>query len=116
MQESKRIAVVSTLDTKGEHAAFIKQIIEARGHQPILMDIGVLGQPAMPATVAREEIAQAGGAELHALVAAKDRGKALAVMADGLTAVLMKMQRDGLIDAVLGMGGEQQGTGLRWHA
>jgi len=106
----------------------------------LTVDIGVLGQPAMPATVAREEIAQSGGAELTALVAAKDRGKALAVMADGLTAVLMKLQRDGLIDAVLGMGGgggtavacaamrvahwnseshdldyggEQQGTGLR---
>ena len=38
-------------------------------------------------------------------MAAKDRGKALAVMADGLTAVLMKLHRDGLIDAVLGMGG-----------
>lgn len=105
MQESKRIAVVSTLDTKGEHAAFIKRIIEKRGHQPILMDIGVLGQPALPATISREEIAQAGGADINALVASKDRGKALAVMADGLTAVLMKLQRDGLIDAVLGMGG-----------
>ena len=43
MPESKRIAVISTLDTKGEHAAFIKRIIEARGHQAVLMDIGVLG-------------------------------------------------------------------------
>jgi uncharacterized protein (UPF0261 family) len=105
MHESKRIAVISTLDTKGEHAAFIKRVIEMRGHQAVLMDIGVLGQPALLATILREEIAQAGGADIRALVAAKDRGKALAVMADGLTAVLMKLQRDGLIDAVLGMGG-----------
>ncbi len=96
---------MSTLDTKGEHAAFIKLIIENRGHQAVLMDIGVLGQPAVPATILREEISQAGGTDINVLIASKDRGKALAVMADGLTAVLTKLQRDGLIDAVLGMGG-----------
>jgi uncharacterized protein (UPF0261 family) len=105
MQEGKRIAVISTLDTKGEHAAFIQRIIERRRHQPILMDIGVLGQPAIPATISREEIAQAGGVDIHTLVAAKDRGKALAVMADGLTSVLRRLHRDGLVDAVLGLGG-----------
>ena len=105
MQAGKRIAVISTLDTKGEHAAFLQRIIEQRGHQPVLMDIGVLGQPAIPATISREEIARAGGAEIATLVAAADRGKALAVMADGLTSVLMKLHQHGLIDAVLGMGG-----------
>ena len=105
MRPSKRIAVVGTLDTKGEHTAFVQQIIERRGHQSVVIDIGVLGQPAIPATISRAEIAQAGGADIQALVAAKDRGKALAVMADGLTAVLTKLQRDGLLDAVLGLGG-----------
>ncbi len=105
MRESKKIAVVSTLDTKGEHAAFIERIIEKRGHQAVLMDIGVLGQPAMLAAISRRDIAQAGGAEINTLVAARDRGKALAVMATGLTVVLTKLQRDGLIDAVLGLGG-----------
>ena len=63
----------------------MQRIIERRGHQAVVMDIGVLGQPAIAATISREEIAKAGGADIHALVAAKDRGKALAVMADGLT-------------------------------
>lgn len=105
MPESKRIAVISTLDTKGEHAAFIQRIIEARGHQAVLMDIGVLGPPAVQATISREEIAKAGGTDINALVAAKDRGNALAAMADGITIVLTKLHRDGLIDAVLGLGG-----------
>ena len=105
MEEGKRIAIVSTLDTKGEHAALVQQIVESRGHEAVVIDIGVLGQPAIAAIISREEIAQAGGANLHTLVAAKDRGKALAVMADGLTSVLRSLYRDGLVDAVLGLGG-----------
>ncbi len=105
MREGKRIAIVSTLDTKGEQAAFIQRIVERRGHEAVVVDIGVLGQPAIAATISREEIAQAGGVDIHTLVAAKDRGKALAVMADGLTSVLNRLHRDGLVDAVLGLGG-----------
>ena len=59
----------------------------------------------MQATISREEIAKAGGTDIRALVAAKDRGKALAVMADGINHCLTKLHRDGLIDAVLGLGG-----------
>ena len=105
MRDSKRIAVISTLDTKGEHASFIRRIIEQRGHQAVLMDIGVLGPSAIAAAVSREELARAGGADIRALAAARDRGKALAVMADGLTSVLLKLHGAGLIDAVLGLGG-----------
>ena len=38
---SKTIALLITLDTKGEEAGFIKEQIEARGHKALLFDIGV---------------------------------------------------------------------------
>ncbi len=105
MGEPKQIVVVCTLDTKGEHASLVKEVIEKRGHQPVLIDIGVLNPPAIPATVPREEVARAGGADLPSLVAAKDRGKALDVMAAGLTVILAELQREKRLDAVIGLGG-----------
>jgi uncharacterized protein (UPF0261 family) len=105
MKPSKRIAVVCTLDTKGEHASFIKTFIEQRGHEAVLLDVGVLGVPALAATFSREEIARAGGSELASLVAAHDRGNALQVMTEGLTRIMTKLQREGRLDAVIGLGG-----------
>ncbi len=67
MTERKHIALLCTLDTKGEHAAFIKAIIESRGHTAVLVDIGVLGEPELTPAITRREIAAAGGAELDAL-------------------------------------------------
>jgi uncharacterized protein (UPF0261 family) len=105
MTQAKRIGIVATLDTKGEHVSFIKALIEQRGHEPVLLDIGVLGQPAIAATFSREEIARAGGVELASLITAHDRGKALQIMTVGLTLILKKLQREGYIDAVIGLGG-----------
>ena len=105
MGKPKQIAVLSTLDTKGEHAAFIKTILEGRGLEVVLIDIGVLGEPELRPTIARQELARAGGVALEDLVAAKDRGAALAVMSAGAVAVISTLYREGALDGVLGLGG-----------
>src|ERR1700761_3412161 len=105
MNERKHIALLCTLDTKGEHAAFIKDIIESRGHAVVLADIGVLGEPELTPDITRWEIAAAGGADLDALATAKDRGAALAAMAAGAAATMVKLHGGGRIDGVLGLGG-----------
>src|SRR5664279_1402433 len=87
-RKRKRIAVLCTLDTKGEHAAFIKTILEGRGHEVVLVDIGVLGEPGLPPTISRRELASAAGADLDKLIASKDRGAALAAMSSGAEKVV----------------------------
>jgi uncharacterized protein (UPF0261 family) len=57
----KHIAVLCTLDTKSEHAACVKALIEGRGHRAIMIDIGVL------ADKTRAELAHAAGADISAL-------------------------------------------------
>ena len=37
----KTIAVLGTLDTKGEEHAFVAECIRALGHRPLLIDVGV---------------------------------------------------------------------------
>ena len=105
MEKPKQIAVLCTLDTKGEHAAFLKAFIEGRGHEAVIIDIGVLGEPGLPPTRTRREIARAAGVELDELIAAKDRGAALAAMSAGAVAVVTTLYREGGLDGILGLGG-----------
>ena len=57
----KCIAVIGSLDTKGDDFAFIKKEIEKRGHRALLINTGVLGEPLIQPDVSASEVAQAGG-------------------------------------------------------
>ncbi len=78
--DRKQIAVLCTLDTKSEHAACVKALIEGRGHRVVMIDIGVLGEPGLLADKTRAELARAAGSDIGGLALAGDRGKALAII------------------------------------
>jgi uncharacterized protein (UPF0261 family) len=101
----KQIAVLCTLDTKSEHATFVKALIEGRGHRVILIDIGALGEPGLVADKTRAELAHAAGADINALALVRDRGAALAIMSAGAESVVTQLHRDGQLDGILGLGG-----------
>jgi uncharacterized protein (UPF0261 family) len=102
---SKTIALLGALDTKGAEYGFVKDCIEARGHKTLLIDVGVLGEPAITPDVTRDEVAKAGGADIAKLVADEDRGQAVAAMSAGAAVVLPKLFAEGKFDGVLAMGG-----------
>ena len=64
---AKTIAVIGALDTKGDEFAFVKREIERRGHHVVMVDTGVVGQPAFKPDVAAQHIADAGGTSLQQL-------------------------------------------------
>jgi uncharacterized protein (UPF0261 family) len=99
------VALVGTLDTKGEEYAFLRQRIEAAGVEVTMVDVGVMGSPSTSAEVTREEIAELGGTTLEKLVEAGDRGEALRVMSRGAAAALQRLHAEGRITAVGGLGG-----------
>ena len=105
MGNRKKIAVLCTLDTKGEHAAVIKRFIEDRGHDAVLIDIGVLGKTGLSPQISRRELASAAGVDLDELIAAKDRGASLKAMSTGAVIVVTELYRKGAIDGVIGLGG-----------
>ena len=41
----KTIALIGTLDTKGEEFAFLRERIQNAGLRTLMIDVGVLGQP-----------------------------------------------------------------------
>ncbi|MEM8487479.1 MAG: Tm-1-like ATP-binding domain-containing protein [Bacteroidota bacterium] len=101
----KTILLIGTFDTKGEEFAYVRDIIRSRGHEVLLMDAGVLGDPAIPVDVSASEAAVAGGSTLAALRAAGDRGTALDVMIAGVSRLTAAMHNAGKFDGVLSLGG-----------
>lgn len=100
-----QIVVIGSLDTKADDFAFVKQELQKRGHNPTIVDVGVLGAPGFAPDVAAEEVAQAGGADLATLREAGDRGAALDAMAKGIVPIVQRLRDEGRLDGVLSMGG-----------
>jgi uncharacterized protein (UPF0261 family) len=101
----KTIAVIGALDTKGEEFAFVKAAVEARGHQTLVINTGVMGEAFFRPDVEAAEVAEAGGRSLAALREEGDRGTAIGVMTNGIAIIVKRLFDEGKIDGVLGMGG-----------
>jgi len=99
------VVLIGALDTKGAELEFLRHQVELRGHHTLVVDVGVLGEPALEADVARADVAAAGGSNLEDLVAAADRGRAVAAMAEGARVVAARLRAEGRLDAVIGIGG-----------
>jgi uncharacterized protein (UPF0261 family) len=111
----RRVAVIGTLDTKGDLVAYLRQALVARGCLPLVIDVGIMPPLVDVADVRSEAVAEAGGRSLGDLSRAGDRGEAIGVMAAGAAAVVGGLHRDGAIDAIVGIGGSG-GSTIASHA
>ena len=109
------VVAIGTLDTKGTEYAYLRERLREDGVDVLLVDAGVLGEPATEPDITREEVARAAGADVTRLAAAGDRGAAVEAMAEGAAAVVERLHQEGRLDAVVGMGGTG-GTSLVTHA
>jgi uncharacterized protein (UPF0261 family) len=99
------IAILGTMDTKGQEHGFVADQIRQRGHKCLVIDVGVLDQPLLKPDISRFEVAQAAGKDLNALVAKRDRGEAVAAMSRGAPIVLSRLVAEKKIDGVISLGG-----------
>jgi uncharacterized protein (UPF0261 family) len=104
----KMIMVIGTLDTKGEEVEYLRTRIESRGHQTIVVDVGILGEPLTRADISREETAKAGGATIDELIAWRDRRRAVQVMLRGASEIARDLYERGRLAGAVALGG---GTG-----
>lgn len=102
-----RIAIVGTLDTKGNEVRFIRDTIAALGHDTLIFDPGTLGQPAIPADVSRAEIARAAGWELPDLLATRDKALIQSTMTNGLVSTVSSLYQQGAFQGIIAVGGAQ---------
>ena len=99
------IAILWTLDTKGEEHAFVAAQIRQRGHQTLIIDTGTLEAPRLEPDISREEVAAAAGIDLPAVLARRDRGEAVQAMAQGAPLLLARLVQGKRIDGVISLGG-----------
>ncbi len=104
---SKTIALLITLDTKDQEAGFLKAQIESKGHKALLMDIGVIGEPGIGATISRDAVISAGGGLLSELLKNPTREKSNPFVVKGCIDILQKSILADEVHAVIGLGGTQ---------
>jgi len=99
------IAVLGTFDTKGAEHRFVADQIRARGHTPLLIDVGGHGEPQIPADITREQVAATAGIDLAALQAQNDRGAMVDAISRAAPLTLAKLAEEGRIQGLISLGG-----------
>lgn len=98
--------MLGTFDSKGKEFDYLYRELLRRGVDVVAMDTGVFPPvSSFPVAVAAEEVAGAGGTELEELRRKGDRGHAMRVMCQGARHLAVKLQREGGIHGIIGMGG-----------
>src|SRR5204862_5080236 len=99
------IAILGTMDTKGEEHGFVADRIKQRGHQVLVIDVGALGAPRLNPDITRREVAAAADVDFDALAAKRDRGETVAAMSKGAPVVLSRLVAEKKIHGVISLGG-----------
>ncbi len=101
----KTIVIVSTLDTKGMEANFLKGLIEDRGHRVILLDTNTGGESSIVPDISAMEIAKAGGSDIEEIRKMTDTGKASAIMVEGAIKKVKSLLEKRDLDGIVSFGG-----------
>jgi uncharacterized protein (UPF0261 family) len=107
----KKIAIVGTLDTKFEEMGLIRDFVREKGHDPVVIDAGIMGTIPFTPQISRDVVAKAAGMSLPEVQNLGDEGRAIAVMAEGASRIVRGLYEDGKIDAIVSVGGSM-GTSL----
>lgn len=100
----KTIALIGTFDTKGEEYLYVKNKIEDLGVRTLTIHAGIF-EAAFSPDIDHDSVGVLGEESIAELQEKKDRGHAMEVMAKGLCALIPKLYKEGLFDAVLALGG-----------
>lgn len=102
---AKTVVITATLDTKGEEARYIKELIEKRGHKTIVIDTSTLGEASFPPDISRDEVAKAAGTTTSEVIALGSEGKANAVMTEGVAKIVQQLHSSNRLDGIIAVGG-----------
>jgi uncharacterized protein (UPF0261 family) len=111
MADDKTILVVGTYDTKDDELGFLAKCIRGQGGRVVSMDVSVLGDPSQPTDYTKHDVAEAGGSSIQAAIDTGNENHAMQIMAEGASALGLRLYRAGKIDGVIILGGSM-GTDL----
>jgi len=102
------LLIIATLDTKGREAAYVKDCTQRLGIHPVLMDVGILGEPLVPPDIPNKKVIETSGYDLESLIKGKNRSVAIKAVQEGGAIIARQLLEEGKLQGVLGLGG---GTG-----
>jgi len=106
-----RILVVGTCDTKSDEIAWLRDAVARAGGEAIVMDVGVLGHGHVVPDIGNAEVAAAAGTTLQQVADSGDENSAMALMAQGASALAVRLRAERRLDGLLVLGGTM-GTDL----
>jgi uncharacterized protein (UPF0261 family) len=104
---AKHIVVVATLDTKELEVRYVRDLIEKRGHIPVIIDCGVMKDPSFEPTISRHAVAEAAGTSIAQILKKADKNHAIGTMTQGAVATAKALYEKGNLDGIISMGGIQ---------
>lgn len=99
------VLLIGTLDTKGAEVAFLRDQLQATGLDVLVIDAGVLGTPAFPADIPRDEVFKAAGVNLAQVTAQGHRGETITQAAAGVAKIAARLQQQSKVQGILAIGG-----------
>jgi len=105
------VAVLGTLDTKGEQIDYLRRRIEHHGQRALVIDVGVLGKVPFTPEISREQVAAATGSSLSDVAALHDHFLSMTRMAQGASILINDLCSKDRLSGIIAVGGSQ-GTAL----
>jgi uncharacterized protein (UPF0261 family) len=106
------IAILGTLDSKGPEHAYIADALHRAGFTTLLIDVGSLDAPSIKPDITRTEVLAAltaanasSASATAAILARRDRGECVALMARAATALITALHTSGRIQGIISLGG-----------
>jgi uncharacterized protein (UPF0261 family) len=94
MTRKGTIAILATLDTKGEEVAYVKNLLGALGHSAVIIDVAPLGPPGIPPDISNEEIARQAGRKLSSLIHRGEKDQIMEEMGKGAMNLLLHLYQE----------------------
>jgi uncharacterized protein (UPF0261 family) len=110
MEMKRIIALVGTLDTKGEESLYLKNLIEKKNYQVATIDMGTgwRGRLTLSPDYPREDVAKAAGSSMQEIVSLGESGqenRRMEIMSDGAIKICMQLYESGKLSGVISLGG-----------
>lgn len=104
---AKQIVIVGTLDTKELEVGYLRDLIEKRGHVPLIVDCGVMKDPSFEPGITRHAVAKAANTSIEEILKKADKNHAIRTMTQGAVKTAIALYEQGNLDGIISLGGIQ---------
>ena len=108
---NRNVIIVVTLDTKGEEASYLRDIMNRKGISSRVIDVGVLGKPSFQPDITREAVASRLSLTMEEIRSWNDEERAVKAMSDGASRIIQELHEQGAISGLIALGGSM-GTSI----